>query len=192
MRQRTLTIVGGQFQRLVLHLAKEAIARSAARGLRVAGTDVCPGGRRPGPHPQSPLRRRPRPRRTFAPSSSGALPVRRASGWRSASRAETRSPRSTPTTDLRGHQRYGCARRWLPGPGVPERSERLPQRPHLGYRRIRQRRCFRGDLVGPPAHGGLPPGRCRARARGAGVLAIVVGYRRRLRISLLKNNEVAG
>jgi hypothetical protein len=49
MTQRTLTIVGGQYQRLVLHLAKEAVAQSAAQEPKVTGTDGTQAGAGPAP-----------------------------------------------------------------------------------------------------------------------------------------------
>ena len=201
MAQRTLTIVGGQYQRLVLHLTKEAIAQSATPGPRRARRTRrtrtegrwqrrCAGGRRPAA-PRN-LRRGV----VRAPLAASHRPQveRCGCGGRRAGNRRDRRDRALeqrlcvrrPPTGLRGRQRHCEARGWHLGPGVPGRSERLPQRPHLGDRRIRQRRCVRRDLVGPRAHGELWLGRCRARARGSAVRAVVVRYRCRVCISLLK------
>ncbi len=49
MMQRTLTIVGGQYQRLVVHLAKEAIAKSAAPPPKLTAIEAAPAGALPPP-----------------------------------------------------------------------------------------------------------------------------------------------
>ena len=179
--QRTLTIVAGQYQRLVLHLTKEA---SASAGDIPPVTKVA-GDPRPAPSDSTPVT----PLVATPPPADEPSTARTVVKWSAAGLAGiglvvgivATVEHGNNVSAFNSHSRlldydgmavYQRAARRRPSARAPSMPT---ERQDLGDRRLHRRRGVRGDLAGPAADGRLAsPGR-RACVRRTLVRALFIG-----------------